>query len=260
LLKRSAEDERIRATNVETELARANEMLEKVNEQLRESRNTVERLLMELDESKRKEENERTIREQHESTIKNLKENLEETEKQLAELDCVRIERDRLVAELSMVKEDCEKAVQLSKQDCEQQLENIKKQAEQEALEMRKQCEMNEQTAKAELLSQMDEMSLQVAKKDQEIEQQKMNISSLERKLLVEEQNEKIISDLRATLQTATSERESKTNVCTELENRLKTMSSSEQKLKKQLELHAQEISSLQNEISELKAKNDHLQ
>lgn len=46
-------------------------------------------------------------REQYALALKNSNGQLEEAQKQLAELDLVRVEKDRLIAELSMAKEDC---------------------------------------------------------------------------------------------------------------------------------------------------------
>lgn len=55
-------------------------------------------------------------RDQYVLALKNANDSLEEAQKQLAELDLVRVEKDRVVAELSLAKEDCQKAIQLSKQ------------------------------------------------------------------------------------------------------------------------------------------------
>lgn len=62
-------------------------------------------------------------------------------------------------------------------------------------------------------LFQIDEMRSQIAEKDLQIEEQKLNISSLEQKLFDERQNEKIIDDLRATIQTISTEKDMKLKV-----------------------------------------------
>lgn len=56
-------------------------------------------------------------------------------------------------------------------------------------------------------------MRSQIAEKDLQIEEQKLNISSLEQKLFDERQNEKIIDDLRATIQTISTEKDMKLKV-----------------------------------------------
>lgn len=56
-------------------------------------------------------------------------------------------------------------------------------------------------------------MRSRMAEKDLEIEEHKLNISSLEQKLLDEGLNEKIINDLRVSIQTVATERDSKANV-----------------------------------------------
>lgn len=62
-------------------------------------------------------------------------------------------------------------------------------------------------------LFQFDEMQSQIAERDLQIKELKSDISSLEQELRDEEENKKIIADLRATVQTISSERDVKLNV-----------------------------------------------
>uniref|UniRef100_A0A0R3S3E8 GRIP domain-containing protein n=1 Tax=Elaeophora elaphi TaxID=1147741 RepID=A0A0R3S3E8_9BILA len=258
-LEKSLEEEQKRRVILEDELAETKKNLDEMNIELQERKNNEEFLETELEKKRQEKEEEQKIRDQYAVALKNAKENLEEAQKQLADLDLVRIEKDRFVAELSLTKEDYERVIQQLKQENEQRAEEIKRKAEQKLLKMKKQCETDGKAAKAELLLQIDEMRSQIAEKDLQIEEQKLNISSLEQKLFDEGQNEKIINDLRANIQTISNERDMKLNKCIEMEAELNCMRKDVEKTKEQIEVQSQQITSLQDELENVNAQNTRL-
>ncbi|KHN71314.1 hypothetical protein Tcan_02373 [Toxocara canis] len=102
------------AERLRDEAAKTKSQAERLDEQLKESCVEQERLknrLIELeDEYENKQEEDGKIRDQYALALKNSNDHLEEAQKQLAELDMIRIEKDRLAAELVMAKEECAKA------------------------------------------------------------------------------------------------------------------------------------------------------
>uniref|UniRef100_A0A915Q2U6 GRIP domain-containing protein n=1 Tax=Setaria digitata TaxID=48799 RepID=A0A915Q2U6_9BILA len=251
-LKKSLEEERRRRVILE------NELTEMKNE-LQERKNNEEFLENKLSKKREDAEEEQKIRNQYALALKSANDSLEEAQKQLADLDLVRIEKDRVFAELSLAKEDYEKVIQQLKQENERRTEEIKKKAEQKLLKMKKQFEMDGKTAKAELLLQIDGMRSEIAERDLEIEEKKLNISSLEEKLFDKGENEKIMNDLRASIEMMSNERDEKSSKCAEMEVELTSMHRTIEEAKEQLESQNKQNASLQNELENLKTENERL-
>ncbi|VDN89382.1 unnamed protein product [Brugia pahangi] len=255
LLKKSLEEEQKRQLILENDLTEAKENLNKVKIELQERKNNEEFLETELNKEKKEKEKEHKIRNQYAVALENAQRNLEEARKQLGSMDFVRIEKDRFVTELSLAREDCQRVIQQFRQESERRAEEIKKKAEQKVLEVKEQCETDEKAEKTELLLQIEKMRSQIAERDFQVEEQKLNINSLEQKLF-DRQNEKIINDLRATIQAISDERDMKLNKCAEMENQLNSMGTSVEEAKKQLKLQNQRIASLQDELENVNAQN----
>ncbi|VDO29510.1 unnamed protein product [Onchocerca flexuosa] len=256
-LKQSLKEERKRQLVLENELAETKENLDKVKIELQERKNNEEFLEIELNKKRKEKENEQKTRNEYALALKNANDSLEETQKQLADLDLVRIEKDRFVSELSLAKKDYQRIVQKLKQENQEKAEEIKKKAEHKILKMKKQYETDGKAAKAELLLQIDEMRSQIAEKDLQIEKQKFNISSLEQKLCDESKNEKVMDDLRATIQAISNERDKELNKCAEMKIQQNSMRATIEETMKQLELQSQQITLLQESTERLKQERE---
>ncbi|CAG9536747.1 unnamed protein product [Cercopithifilaria johnstoni] len=255
-LKKSLEEEQKRQMILEDELIEIKRNSDKMKIELQERKRNEEFLETELNKKKQEKEEEQRIRDQYAMALKKANYNLEEAQKQLTDLNLIRIEKDRFVAELSLAKEDCQKIIQQLKQENEQQAEEIKKKAEQKMLKMKQECETDGKAAKAELLLQIDEMRSQIVEKNLQIEEQGLNINSLEQKLFDDEQ---IINDLRVNIQAISRERDMKLNRCVEMETELNSMHVDVEETKKQLKLKSQQITSLQGELENMNAHNTRL-
>uniref|UniRef100_A0AAF5PP86 GRIP domain-containing protein n=1 Tax=Wuchereria bancrofti TaxID=6293 RepID=A0AAF5PP86_WUCBA len=253
LLKKSLEEGQKRQLILENDLTEAKGNLNKVKIELQERKNNEEFLETELSKERKEKEEEQKIRNQYAVALESAQSNLEEARKQLGDLDLIRIEKDRFVTEFPLAREDCQRVIKHFRQESEQRTGEIKKKAEQKVLEMK--CETYEKAEKTELLLQIEKMRSQIAERDFQIEEQKLNISSLEQKLF-DRQNEKIMNDLRATIQAISDERDMKLNMCAEMETELNSMGTSVEGTKKQLKLQSQKIASLQGEVRNENAQN----
>ncbi|KAM3723491.1 Golgin subfamily A member [Dirofilaria immitis] len=255
-LKKSLNDERKRQLVLENELTETKENLNKIIVELQRRKNNEEFLEIELNKKRKENKQEQETRNQYALALKNANENLEKVQKQLDDLDLVRIEKDHFIAELSLAKDDYQRIIQQLEQENQQGTEEIKKKAEQKILRIKKQCETNEKAAQTELLLQIDEIRPQIAERDLQIEKQKLNISSLERILFDESKNKKIIDELQATIQMLSSEKDKKLDKCSEMEIQLNSMHATIKEATKQLESQSQQIISLQGELENLNAEN----
>uniref|UniRef100_A0A1I8E9G0 GRIP domain-containing protein n=1 Tax=Wuchereria bancrofti TaxID=6293 RepID=A0A1I8E9G0_WUCBA len=217
LLKKSLEEGQKRQLILENDLTEAKGNLNKVKIELQERKNNEEFLETELSKERKEKEEEQKIRNQYAVALESAQSNLEEARKQLGDLDLIRIEKDRFVTEFPLAREDCQRVIKHFRQ--------------------------------------IEKMRSQIAERDFQIEEQKLNISSLEQKLF-DRQNEKIMNDLRATIQAISDERDMKLNMCAEMETELNSMGTSVEGTKKQLKLQSQKIASLQGEVRNENAQN----
>ncbi|VDN06882.1 unnamed protein product [Thelazia callipaeda] len=260
-LKMTLNEERKRQEVLESELIEMTKKLDKLTTELKQSKENNECLQNELGSIKKKREEEQKIRDQYATLLKNANDSFEAAQKELANLDLIRTEKDRLVAELSSTKNDCEKIVLQLKHvtDNELRIEEMNKKAEQKMLKVKKQYEADGNAAKAELLLEIDEMRSQLAERDLMIEEQKLNVNALEKKLLDEEQNTKIINELQASIRAVSAEKDLKLIECSEMNNELNLLRTSLDEMRNQLTCQKNQIDSMQQKLDSSAAENIHL-
>uniref|UniRef100_A0A915BDS5 GRIP domain-containing protein n=1 Tax=Parascaris univalens TaxID=6257 RepID=A0A915BDS5_PARUN len=262
-LKSAATEHQSQLKGVEIQMKNAQDETARISEQLKQSRAEEEGLRAKLatlqEEYKRKQEKEDEINEQYALALKNSNGQLEEAQKQLAELDLVRVEKDRLSAELSMAKEDCVTASAKAKEETERAVNEIKRKAEAKVAKIRKQCDADIQAAKAELLLQLNDMRTQIADRDLQIDELKLIIAELQQKLIDEGENERIINDLRLNIETIALERDNNAIMIRKLENELDGLRNATAEMQRSRENDSNENTALKKTVEELKAEIEQL-
>ncbi|VDM39214.1 unnamed protein product [Toxocara canis] len=251
------------AERLRDEAAKTKSQAERLDEQLKESCVEQERLknrLIELeDEYENKQEEDGKIRDQYALALKNSNDHLEEAQKQLAELDMIRIEKDRLAAELVMAKEECAKATSKAEEETDQAVSEIKRKAEIKVGKIKKQCEADVQAAKAELLLQLSDMRSQIEDRDVQIDEFKLTVAELQQKLIDEGENEKIINDLRSNIEVIAAERDNNATKLGKLQAEMDGLRAAESETKKRRESETTESGALKTTIKELESRIEQL-
>ncbi|MCP9259499.1 hypothetical protein DINM_002442 [Dirofilaria immitis] len=169
---------------LENELTETKENLNKIIVELQRRKNNEEFLEIELNKKRKENKQEQETRNQYALALKNANENLEKVQKQLDDLDLVRIEKDHFIAELSLTKDDYQRIIQ----QLEQALYGTFKGIPEEYRIKQYYCygfiaERNPKTKCSEMEIQLNSMHATIKEATKQLESQSQQIISLQGEL-----------------------------------------------------------------------------